>query len=60
MAETPNVHVILGNSALFSCNLPSFVVDLVSVDAWLDSEGEEFFSGDYGRESWHNRKTAFR
>ena len=35
--------VILGNSALLKCEIPSFVTDFVSVINWSDAEGQEFF-----------------
>jgi hypothetical protein len=31
--------VIVGNDAIFKCSAPSFVSDFVSVDSWVDSEG---------------------
>ena len=34
--------VILGNSALLKCNVPSFVSDFVSVTSWVNSEGTEY------------------
>ena len=32
-------YVILGNDAILKCDIPSFVADLVVVDAWVDNEG---------------------
>ena len=41
----PNpVYVILGNSALVKCEIPSFVADFVSVVSWINNEGEEYFA----------------
>ena len=37
--------VIVGNDALFKCSIPSFVADFVSVDSWMDSEGESVSIG---------------
>ena len=37
------VYVILGNSALVKCEIPSFVADFVTVVNWIDSEGNEYF-----------------
>ncbi len=37
--------VINGNDALLKCDVPSFVSDFVSVDGWVDSEGDTFMSG---------------
>ena len=31
--------VIIGNDAIFSCSVPSFVADFVRIDSWVDSEG---------------------
>ena len=36
--------VILGNDALMKCEIPSFVSDFVSVNAWSDNEGNEFLT----------------
>ena len=43
-AEILNEYVIVGNDALLKCNIPSFVADFVSVDAWISSKGETFYS----------------
>ena len=40
-----NVYVIIGNSALFKCEIPSFVTDFVSVVNWSDQEGNDYFMG---------------
>lgn len=34
--------VLRGNSAILKCNLPSFVSDFVTVDAWLSDDGLEY------------------
>ena len=44
VTETHNTYVINGNSALFKCEIPSFVVDFVSVEGWVDGDGQEFFA----------------
>lgn len=31
-----------GNAAIMKCLIPSFVADFVSVEAWIDEEGNEF------------------
>ena len=31
--------VIIGNDAIFKCSVPSFVSDFVTIDSWVDSEG---------------------
>ncbi len=38
-------HVILGNDALLKCKIPSHVADFLSVEGWVNSDGEEFLSG---------------
>lgn len=55
VTETHNVYVIVHNSALLKCQIPSFVADFVSVDGWLDDQGGEFFQGsrDYGNQHCH-------
>ena len=35
--------VILGNSAIMKCEIPSFVADFVSVINWSDNNGGEFY-----------------
>ena len=44
------VYVIIGNSALVKCEIPSFVADFVSVVSWVDNEGNEFFPSNNGTE----------
>ncbi len=39
-----DVYVILGNSALLKCEVPSFVTDLVTIASWVDGEGQEYFA----------------
>ena len=46
ITEAHNVHVIIGNSALVKCEIPSFVADFVIVISWTDNEGTEFFPSD--------------
>ena len=46
-------YVIVGNSALVKCEIPSFVADFVSVESWKDNEGNEYFinlSNNFGNE----------
>jgi hypothetical protein len=45
----PEESVIVGNSALIKCSIPSFVADFVHVIAWIDSEGVELASLDHGK-----------
>ena len=35
VVEVNNEHVILGNSALLKCTIPSFVTDFVAVASWI-------------------------
>ena len=44
------VYVIIGNSALVKCEIPSFVADFVSVVGWVDNEENEFFPSNNGTE----------
>ena len=34
-------YVIVGNDAIVQCNVPSFVADFVTVQSWVDSEGND-------------------
>ena len=36
----------MGNDALMKCQIPSLVSDLVSVDSWADSKGNEILKSD--------------
>lgn len=48
-AEVVSEYVIRGNTAILKCNIPSFVADFVHVDAWIRTDGLEYFSSDdYG------------
>ena len=38
-------YVIIGNSALLKCKIPSFVADFVAVESWKDNNDNEYFSG---------------
>ena len=43
--------VMIQNDVLLKCAIPSFVSDFVSVEAWVDSKAETFFTGNqYGTE----------
>ena len=46
--DARKIHVILGNSALVKCDIPSFVADFVSVVSWLDNDGVEYFPSNMG------------
>ena len=39
-------NVVIGNDALMKCQIPSLVSDLVSVDSWADSKGNEILKSD--------------
>lgn len=41
-AEVLSEYVIRGNSAVLKCNIPSFVVDFVRVEAWLGDDGSVY------------------
>ncbi|MPC96061.1 hypothetical protein E2C01_091298 [Portunus trituberculatus] len=51
LLEAESENVIRGNSAILKCKIPSFVADFVSVQAWVDSEGTNYYpSRSYGKE----------
>ena len=37
------IDVIVGNSGLLKCEIPSFVIDFVAVVSWIDNDGSEHF-----------------
>ena len=41
-ADVYHEYVIKGNAAIFKCNVPSFVADFVSVQAWQSDAGDVF------------------
>lgn len=48
-SEVNNEYVIRGNSAILKCNIPSFVADFVSVQAWVTDKGDNYYPTDkYG------------
>ena len=54
VVETHNIYVIKGNTALFKCEIPSFVADFVTIDSWNDNFGNQYFSdltNNYGKTS---------
>lgn len=56
-SESHNVYVIVGNAALFKCEIPSYVADFVSVTSWVDSQSKEYFAdsqslGNFPNLSW--------
>ena len=42
--DAHSVYVIVGNSALIKCEIPSFVADFVTVNSWIDNTGSEYFA----------------
>lgn len=49
-------YVIMGNSILLKCQVPSFVADFVEVLSWHTNEKEDFFPGEnygYSHETSH-------
>lgn len=46
VTEAENEYVILGNSAIMKCKIPSFVADFVQVDAWIADDGKALKHGD--------------
>ena len=41
--ETHNTYVIVGNSALVKCEIPSFVGDFVMVESWVDNDNNHYY-----------------
>uniref|UniRef100_A0A182NC84 Ig-like domain-containing protein n=1 Tax=Anopheles dirus TaxID=7168 RepID=A0A182NC84_9DIPT len=39
-------YAIRGNSAILKCKVPSFIADFVSVEAWMDNDGNEYHTGE--------------
>nr|AEC50084.1 down syndrome cell adhesion molecule [Pacifastacus leniusculus] len=46
MTDVSLEYVIRGNSALLKCNIPSFVADFVSVQAWLTDNDQAYYPSD--------------
>lgn len=48
---TEDEYVILGNTAVIKCKVPSFVADFVSIDSWITSDDQEYryLNDRYGR-----------
>ena len=46
--DAHKIHVIIGNSALVKCDIPSFVSDFVSVVSWVDNDNVEYFPSQQG------------
>ena len=42
-------YVIIGNDAILKCKIPSFVSDFVTIDSWVDSENQIFYSNNNGK-----------
>ena len=48
-AEADNEYVIRGNTAIMKCEVPSFVADFVTVEMWMDTDGNTYYqNSDYG------------
>ena len=47
--DAHKVYVIIGNSALVKCEIPSFVSDFVAVVSWVDNENNEYFPSQQGK-----------
>ena len=41
-------NAVLGNDALMKCQIPSLVADLLSVDSWQDSLGNDYPTNVFG------------
>ena len=44
--EADNEYVIVGNSGVMRCEIPSFVADFITVQSWVDSNGATYFPSD--------------
>jgi hypothetical protein len=53
-AEVANQHVMAHNAALLTCQLPSFVTDLVRVVGWVDDQGNEYLGSTSNYGNWHS------
>ena len=50
--SSERAYVIIGNTALVKCEIPSFAADFVSVENWRDNKNNEYFSSisnNYGK-----------
>ena len=43
---TSDSYIIVGNSALVKCEIPSFVADFVSISSWVDNQRNEYYPSD--------------
>ena len=43
---TSDSYIIVGNSALVKCEIPSFVADFVSISSWVDNKNNEYYPSD--------------
>ena len=43
---TSDSYIIVGNSALVKCEIPSFVADFVSISSWVDNQNNEYYPSD--------------
>uniref|UniRef100_T1GRB5 Ig-like domain-containing protein n=1 Tax=Megaselia scalaris TaxID=36166 RepID=T1GRB5_MEGSC len=50
-AQVYDEYVIKGNSAIFKCQIPSFVADHVEINYWTATSGEYYFPNSTGIES---------
>ena len=47
--DSDKEYIIVGNSGVLRCEVPSFVADFITVQSWVDSDGATYFpSEDYG------------
>ena len=47
-------NAVLGNDALMKCQIPSLVADLLSVDSWQDSLGNDYPTNVFGTKQQFN------
>lgn len=56
ITEAENEYVILGNTAIMKCKIPSFVADFVTVDAWIDDNDTTYTLFNI----YNNRKISYK
>ena len=61
MTEATNEYVIMGNSALMRCVIPSFVSDFISLQSWQDERGNVIVasSNNYGMQQSRTTLTIY-
>lgn len=59
-AQVYDVFVIKGNTALFKCQIPSFVADHVEIIEWVTTDGQTYGLDDsFGRRQYFPQNQNF-